>query len=161
MNQKLSAHFFIQEFTRSEQAARMGRAIDVTPDILANLTRLCTQVLEPIRTQLDNRVTTITSGYRPEWLNRLVGGSRTSDHPKGLAADLIVQGFTPFQVCRAVQPILHLLPINQLIYEFGGWTHVSVCAEGDEPRRQVLTAHYVDGILTYTAGLIEQQRATP
>lgn len=136
---QLSANFWLHEFLRSETAARAGRVIEEDKYATVQLERLCRLVLQPVRDHL-SRPVTILSGYRPVWLNRLVGGSATSEHVYGRAADFIVNGMRPFEVASAIAALLAELPVNQLIHEFGRWTHISVCAPGAEPKRQILTA---------------------
>ena len=93
-NMQLSEHFELAEFLVSETAARRGIANEPTPEIIDNLRRLCQLVLEPLRVKLVRPVV-ITSGYRSLALNRAVGGSPTSHHRQGRAADLIVPGMSP------------------------------------------------------------------
>lgn len=52
-----------------------------------NITRLAESLLDYVREKL-GRPLRVTSGYRPPKLNKAVGGSATSAHLKGLAADL-------------------------------------------------------------------------
>lgn len=148
---QLSAHFWLHEFTSSQTAARMGRQIVPSPDVLANLQRLCQQVLEPIRVKL-GRPIVITSGYRPDWLNHAIGGSKTSAHQIGNAADIKIVGMSPPTFCRWVQQ--HApdegWPIDQCIQEFGQWTHIGTAVA---PRRQYLTAKSVDGRTVYSEGI--------
>ena len=151
IDRALSAHFFLHEFLRSETAARMGRAIEPTETEIENLRLLCAQVLEPIRVRLD-RVITITSGLRPHWLNLEIRGSSTSEHPFGRAADFIVAGLRPIEVCREIAKMD--LPFNQLIHEFGQWTHISVAAAGTVPKRQVRTASVINGATVYSIGIV-------
>lgn len=154
MNQaKLSANFNLSEFLYSDLAARSGRVIEADPFIVENLRRLCTEVMEPIRTHLGGKVIVITSGYRPDWLNKLAGGSRVSEHKDGRACDFKVQGYTPLQVCQLIQPILDRLPINQLILEFGQWTHVSIAASEAAPLQRALTASVSNGVTSYMSGI--------
>lgn len=150
----VSEHFTLREFLRSDAAARMGKPIVAPPEIFANLRRLCELVLEPIRAEL-GRPITILSGYRPLWVNKLVGGSSTSEHVDGRAADFEVPGMTDLEVCQRIAGILDRLPVNQLIYEFppNGWTHVSVCRGDAAPKRQVITARSIKGATHYTTGL--------
>jgi uncharacterized protein YcbK (DUF882 family) len=54
-------------------------------------------VLEPLRITLQKPVI-ITSGYRSKKLNEAIGGSSTSQHMKGQAADLIVPDMTVEEV---------------------------------------------------------------
>jgi len=147
----LSANFFLDEFTRSETAARQGRAILVPLDspVFLNLQYLCVTLLQPIREALGP--VQITSGFRPEWLNLQVGGSRTSDHCKGLAADFVVAGMTPLEACRAICRMN--LGYKQLIHEFGRWAHISTPGPGLASVRQDLTAMKADGRTLYVNGL--------
>ncbi len=85
---QLSEHFRLSEFTRSATAIRNG--IDNTPSIedIEALQSLCINVLEPLRRRFG--VIRITSGYRSPKLNSVIGGSRTSQHMFGEAADIHV-----------------------------------------------------------------------
>lgn len=149
---QLSKHFWLREFLRSETAARMGREIEPTPAEIANLKLLCENVLQPIRDAL-GRTITITSGLRPKWLNTAIGGASGSEHIDGRAADFIVAGYTPYAATIAVSGMV--LPFNQLIHEFGHWTHVSVPPAGVVPRRQVKTARFVAGRVEYPSGVLQ------
>lgn len=147
----LSEHFYLHEFTRSDYAARIGREIEPSESEVENLRRLCITVLEPIRVELD-RVMCITSGLRPDWLNAAVGGSKNSDHIEGRAADFIVAGLTPAQVCARVARMN--LPFQQLILEFDRWVHISVPMLRGIPARQLLTAQKLNGKTQYLNGLV-------
>jgi len=83
---KLSKNFDLEEFTASETADRMG--IDNTPDgeVINNIQRLVTDLLQPLRS-LYGKPIYINSGYRSKELNEAVGGVETSYHRRGLAAD--------------------------------------------------------------------------
>jgi zinc D-Ala-D-Ala carboxypeptidase len=146
---QLSEHFELAEFLVSETAARRGIANEPTPEIIDNLRRLCQLVLEPLRVKLACPVV-ITSGYRSLALNRAVGGSPTSHHMQGRAADLIVLGMTPLVVCQAANQLK--LPCVQIIHEFGRWAHLSVAASNE--RTQLLTAKLAQGKTVYEPGLI-------
>lgn len=151
---QLSPHFNLREFLASETAARMGREIVPTPQQLANLTRLCTTLLEPIRVKLCRPIV-ITSGLRPAWLNEAIGGSRTSAHMDGLAADIKVVGMSPAVFSQWVSN--HFIeegwPVDQCILEFDSWTHLSVVADGKQMRQQFLTARRVNGATLYSQGV--------
>ena len=136
---QLSENFYLDEFTRSQEAARLGRVVMVAPEspVFYALGYLCVEILQPTRDTLGPGH--ISSGFRPHWLNTLIGSSKRSQHPKGEAADFTVSGHSPYEVCAWIAD--SPLPFDQLIYEFGQWVHVS-CAIGREPRRQVLTAYY-------------------
>jgi len=135
---KLSRNFFLHEFTWSQAAIRHGIEIAVPPGsgVHKNLTRLCALVLQPLRNALGPVF--VTSGYRPQRLNRLIGGARNSAHIWGLAADIVVPGSAPLEVCRAIARAR--LPFDALIHEFGLWTHVQIAPAGKQPRGNRLTA---------------------
>jgi len=152
----LSEHFSLDEFTRSETAARHD--IHVVPDatVTANLTRLCELILEPLRAELGAPLV-ILSGYRPPALNALVGGSAKSDHLHGSAADIVAVGRSLADVGAAIQRLLsraHAFPLKQGIVEFppNGWVHVSVQPADQTPHRELLTAYRSDGKTLYTFG---------
>ena len=131
----LSENFTLEEMTASETAARHG--IDNTPDndVLMNLRRLAL-FLEEVR-KVVGMPLRINSAYRSPEANKLVGGKATSQHCKGVAADLKVKGMTPDQVVRAI--IAAKLPYDQVIREFDSWTHVSIPNTKDEkPRKMAL-----------------------
>jgi hypothetical protein len=136
---QLSRNFYLDEFTRSGVAARLGRPVAVAPGSAeyANVLRLCTHVLQPIRDGLGPVF--VTSGVRPRWLNRMIGSHDDSQHIPGQAADFRVIGFSPFEVVAwlSTSPI----PFDQVIHEFGEWVHVSINPIERPPRRQVLTAY--------------------
>lgn len=81
----------------------------------------------------------ITSGYRTLAHNAEVGGSATSDHVNGLAADFTVDGLTPFQVYGklvAAQKAAQLAPFDQIVfYVADNHVHVGL---GARMRGQVL-----------------------
>jgi zinc D-Ala-D-Ala carboxypeptidase len=143
---QLSKHFALQEFTASQTAERMGREIIAPPEVVANLRRLCNEVLEPARSLLGIPFF-VSSGYRPAWLNAAIGGSKTSAHMDGRAADIKVAGMSSPAFARW----LHArgLPTDQVIEE-GTWVHIGIAADGKAPRRELLTATFKDGKATYT-----------
>lgn len=142
----LSENFTLEELTASEVALRKG--IDNTPDaeIIAHLTELATG-LEEVRRLLGVPMH-INSGYRSPKVNIAVGGSATSAHCDGYAADFVAPQFgTPVEVCRAIRD--SGIKFDQIIFE-GTWTHLSF---DPKMRQRVLTAHFSGGKATYTAGI--------
>lgn len=147
----LSPHFTLAEFVRSPTAARRGIDNAPSPAIVAALTGLCVHVLEPLREDFAERPVSITSGYRSPALNRAIGGSATSRHCFGEAADFTIPGVRNLDVAQWIQ---RTLPFDQLIYEFGeaGWIHVSW--RPANRRHQELTARRVGGRVKYLPGLV-------
>ncbi len=148
---QLSEHFSLAELTKSNAGDKAGLKNVPHEHDLENLKRLCAVMLEPLRTKLDQPIT-VFSGFRGPEINKLVGGSKTSDHMIGCAADIIVHGMTPLELCKFIDA--SGLPYKQIIHEFGQWCHVSIPAEGVAPKREKLTAKKVNGKTVYERGLV-------
>lgn len=146
----LTKDFTLEEFLRSQEAARMGRDIIADAPTIENLKRLCVLILQPLRDELGRSIH-VSSGYRPAWLNTLIGGAPTSAHQFGCAADIEVAGMSPLAVCRTVERLK--LPTDQVIYEFGQWCHVGIARTGATARNEYLTARSVQGKTRYDTGL--------
>ena len=133
---RLSANFTLDELTVSEIAARYGLDNTPPPEVIENL-KLLALSLQTLRTLFGNNAIIITSGYRSPQVNEKVGSRPSSDHVRGLAADLIVPAFgAPDQVIRAV--LASHIPFKQIIREFDRWTHFSIPAPGEAPKKQAL-----------------------
>lgn len=93
------------------------------PEVRRRLRRLA-EFLEDVRENVGNRPIYIHSGYRSEAVNRAVGGSKTSAHRLGYAADISVKGKASSSVAEIIR--LHG-GFDQLIYEPDrGIVHVSI-----------------------------------
>lgn len=119
-------YFTLKELTRSVTAKNKG--IDNTPGEVEknNLIALVENVLDPLREAWGQPII-ITSGYRCPALNRAVGGSATSQHVKGEAADIRTVSDT-VEDNKALYELIKILnlPIDQCINEYGyDWIHVS------------------------------------
>lgn len=131
---KLGKYFTLEEMTRSQAASRNGisnQPNNVQLDALKGLVR---NVLDPLREAV-GRPVNVNSGFRNEAVNRLVGGSKTSQHRFGEAADIVVPGMSVTTVIQIMRDLK--LPFDQVIDEFGSWVHVSY---GPRQRRQALKA---------------------
>lgn len=146
----LSPNFTLAEMIRSSTAQRRGIDNSPPPAVVKNLERLCRNVLEPVRAHY-GRPVIVTSGYRSPALNSAIGGSSTSQHSQGEAADFTVHGVSNIEVCRWMEANLEY---DQLIYEFGeeGWVHCSWSKT--RLRNMELTARRVSGRTTYIAGIV-------
>ena len=147
---QLSKDFGLEEFTVSQIAAREGFNNSPRPAEASNLKRLCETILQPLRDSLGKGIR-VSSGYRTYALNSLVGGSKTSAHIEGRAADITVSGLTPTQLAEKIIELR--LPFEQCIQEFDRWCHVSVPKVGEAPKREVLTATNKFGKTSYKLGL--------
>ena len=151
----LTANFSLHELTKSETALRMG--FDNTPGEaeIEALRLLCEKVLQPVRDHFGKGVK-CNSGFRSAENNAAVGGSRTSDHVKGQAADIEIPGVPNAELA---QWIMDNLEYTQLILEFytpgipdSGWVHVSY--DPNNLKKQELTAMKVAGKTQYVPGLV-------
>ena len=131
---QLSDNFMLSEFTRSETATRKAIENIPGPHHVANLKLLCEKVLQPLRDKLGPVI--VTSGYRCRPLNTAIGGSGNSQHMQGQAADIRVLGKSVKEVTDWIKA--NIKQYDQLIYEFGEWTHVSYSTE--QNRKQNLRA---------------------
>jgi len=147
---RLSPHFWLSEFTASETAVRLGLPNDPTEVEIGRLRSLCT-LLEAVRVTLGGKPITITSGYRSRLVNLDVGGARNSAHCAGRAADFICPSYgSPKAICLRLAD--SGLPYDKLINE-GNWVHLQIEADGEIPRRQLLTAHFGKDATLYSMGL--------
>ena len=88
---KLSQHLDLSEVIRSESAKRNGISNMPTGEHIANFIILAEKVFEPVREHFGVPIH-ISSGYRSAALNKCVGGSATSQHCKGQAIDIDMDG---------------------------------------------------------------------
>ena len=126
-------YFTIEELLRSDTAS--SRGIDNVPTFYAlqNLEALVANVLDPLREAYGKPIY-VNSGYRSPALNRAVGGSKTSQHVSGQAADITTR--TREGNRELWDLVLKLnLPFDQMIDEQGWrWLHISYNPTGG--RRQ-------------------------
>lgn len=80
-------YFKIEELTHSQTAKAHSIANVPTAEALKNLEQLVCKVLDPLRERWGVPIY-VNSGYRCPALNRKVGGSSTSYHLRGMAADI-------------------------------------------------------------------------
>ncbi len=120
----LSPHFTLAELTRTSRAALAAKNAAEAQAYLPALTALCSDILEPIRAQFGP--VRINSGFRGPAVNAAVGGSATSQHSKGEAADIVCPGTDLDTLMRW---IVHESGIayGQVIRE-PSWIHVSLGA---------------------------------
>ena len=128
-------YFSFQEFERSDTAYKHGIDNTAPESARKNIAALVDKVLDPLREAWGKPIT-VTSGYRSPQLNRIVGGSATSHHMRGMAADITtgnkVENRKLFQLIMDLK-----LPFTQLIDEKNfSWVHVSL--DPADVKRQVL-----------------------
>jgi zinc D-Ala-D-Ala carboxypeptidase len=151
----LTANFTLSEMVKSETALRHD--MDNTPGEaeIASLRLLCEKILQPVREHYGKGVK-VNSGFRHPEVNAKVGGSKTSDHCKGQAADIEIPGVANADLALH---IVDTYKFTQVILEFytpgvpdSGWVHVSY--DPANLKNQVLTATKKDGKTVYLPGLV-------
>ena len=141
METNITMHFTLEEMYASDTAKRLGINNKPSTQTMINLVYLCAFVLEPLRVAMGKPIR-ISSGYRCERLNKAVGGVYNSQHLKGQAADIDIQGDMAFGK-KIFDYIRDHLPFDQLIWEHTKsgtyWVHVSfVYPDFGKNRRHVI-----------------------
>ena len=141
---KLSENFSLDEVIRSATATKLG--IDNIPEQehLDNLQVVIDEIAQPLRDHFGKPVR-INSGYRSPALNEAIGGSINSQHSKGEALDLEIDGVSNLEVADW---ITDNCDYDQVILEFynpadgpnSGWVHASCKAILSENRKRKLIA---------------------
>lgn len=132
---KLSENFTLSEFTASDTARRKG--IDNSPGIeaLKAIENLVVNLLQPLR-RAYGRPMVVNSGFRSSELNREVGGTPTSQHMKGEAADI---------ACETPEYLVTCLIKSGLVFDqcgiYSSFVHLSLKKEGKN-RNQFFKGKY-------------------
>ena len=131
-------HFTLRELTKSDTAIRKGIKNIPNKQEEQNLIALVDNILDPLREAYKKPII-VTSGFRCEELNRLVGGSKTSHHRTGQAVDIRSVEDTVEENKKLFNLIQQLdLPFDQLIDEYNyDWVHVSY-----SPRNRKQIMHF-------------------
>jgi zinc D-Ala-D-Ala carboxypeptidase len=151
----LSKNFTLSEMVKSETALRHDMDNTPSQEVISCLQALAVNVLQPVRDHFARGVK-VNSGYRSPDVNAKVGGSRTSDHCRGMAADIEIPGVPNHELAEWIKANL---PYTQLILEFytrgvpdSGWVHVSY--DPANLKKQDLTAVKEGGKTVYLNGLL-------
>lgn len=127
-------YFTIKELCKSSTA--IDKKINNTPnsEVVNNLEQLVDNILDPLREEYKNPIN-VNSGYRCDILNEAIGGSKTSQHRLGLAADITAGSKFENKKLFILAQQLNL-PYDQLIDEKNySWIHISY---SKNPRKQIL-----------------------
>ena len=123
---RISKNFKLSEFIESETAKKKG--IDNLPseEIVENIKLLVNTVLQPLRDCISYPFH-INSGYRCKELNKAVGGSKTSAHLKGLAADVDLGSKQLNKILWEEIDRHPEITYDQYISEYGHtWIHIGI-----------------------------------
>lgn len=139
--------------TKSQQAVRMGLNNNPSEQQVENLKTLCERVLQPVRDHF-GKVVTVSSGFRDEVLNNALGGSKSSQHCLGMAADIEIFDVPNNELSDWIK---ENLMFDQLILEYfdpadgpnSGWVHVSYNPTISLNRKEYLMAIKKNGKTEY------------
>ena len=142
-------YFTIEELCKSSTAK--AKKIDNTPteEHKKHLEELVDEILDPLREAWGAPIR-VTSGYRGAELNKAVGGSKTSAHCNGYAADLQPANGQITKFKDFVKKWLKNQNFDQYINEFSGtseWVHIGLKNNAGKQRKQYLM--YKNGKYTY------------
>lgn len=139
-NEQISKNFKMKEFVESETATR--KKIDNTPDeeIIDNIRFLVINLLQPIRDRISYPFH-VNSGYRCKKLNKAVGGSESSAHLQGLAADITLGSK---QLNRILWEEIKRgdFTFDQVINEYDfTWLHIGIRKDKKKNRQSMFRLH--------------------
>ena len=139
---KLTEHFSIEELCHTDT----GLDNNPTKDVLNNLMKLATDVLEPIRVSCGP--IKVNCAYRSDVVNKSVGGVLGSEHRTGSAADINPIG-VPIE--SVYDWIIKNISFGQCIMENKKgvrWIHISLPRD-NKPNNEALVAKFIDGKMQY------------
>ncbi len=157
-------YFTLNEFTRSTLAIKMGHKNDPPAEHRRNICEFVDNLLDPLRKawalychekKLGTPMLQITSGYRSWALNAAVGGSATSAHCIGYAADIVPMNNKLAEFKDFCKSWLQDKDFDQLISEdeddngIPQWLHIGYKNRQSEQRKQMLSKEC--GKNTYTS----------
>ena len=149
IDERIVPSFWLSEFLQSDTASRQQLDNTPLPSEMANIRNILAPGMQTVRDCLMQPVF-VSSGYRSPAVNRAVGGAVHSQHTQGLAADFKCPAFgMPITIVQYLMRHCTQVRYDQLIHE-GSWVHISFA---QNPRGEVLTAHFGPGGTTYSPGL--------
>ena len=132
------SYFTIDELCASDTAKKYGIDNTPNPTIITHLQRLI-NFLNPIREAWGSAIK-VTSGYRCEKLNCLVGGSKTSSHTIGYGVDLIPLNGKMSEFKKFIVDYMKNKMFDQCIVEKSGkteWVHIGLYNLKGQQRRMI------------------------
>lgn len=148
---KLSKNLSLKELTKSATAIKKGISNEPLPEHMENLKAVAENIFQPLRDYFGVPIA-VTSGYRSADLNRIIGGSSTSQHCKGEAIDLDADVYGNLTNAAIFSYLKERTDFDQLIWEFGtdenpAWVHCSYTTGIN--RGEALIAYKADGKTRY------------
>lgn len=148
---RLTANFTLAELTKTSTG--LTNMPPSKSEIYSNLLRTA-KMLQSLRDWLGKPII-VNSGYRSPAVNKAVGGASNSSHMYGLAADIVVDGMTPYELCLAIKKAD--VEFDQVIQE-PNWVHFQIAKQGDTAG-YVFRYYYKDlqGKVHYPMGLTQDR----
>ena len=148
---QLSKNLSLKEVIKSATAIKKGISNEPTKDHLENLKAVAENIFQPLRDYFGVPIA-VTSGYRSASLNRIIGGSSTSQHCKGEAIDLDADVYGNLTNAAIFGYLKDYTDFDQLIWEFGdeenpAWVHCSYTR--GKNRGELLVAYKDSGKTRY------------
>lgn len=136
-------YFDLGEFLHSDTARSRGIENHPTFAQVDNLRELTEKILDPLREAWGSPLN-VSSGFRCRDLNRAVGGSETSAHMQGHAADIVpmygtLKGFVDFaERWLRTNEIAFDQSIREVDRRGREWWHIAIRNNSGHQRRQFL-----------------------
>ena len=102
----MTKNFSLKEFDCKGNCKECKDGCDMPSDVYMNIIKLVKQ-LQFLR-DYTGRAITINSGYRSPEHNAKVGGSQTSQHLLGKAADITIEGLKPTEVYKIIEDLIDM-----------------------------------------------------
>lgn len=140
----LTNNFKLREALKSSTAERL-KLHNCPNDQQRAAIKYTAEQMELVRTVLNNRPILVSSWFRNEEVNKVVGGVPNSAHVSGYAVDFTCPRFgTVTEVCRAI--IDSGIKFDQLIWEYGRWVHISFAPTMRQQVLHINGAGYKEGL---------------
>lgn len=125
---QISKYLNLDTLTRSTKAKKYKISNLPNAEQTENLKNICTQIYDKLHEYFKGNLI-ISSGFRSEKVNTLVGGAKNSSHMKGEALD--IEGTNGVSNKEIFEYVQKNFTFDQLIWEFGNvnnpaWVHVSL-----------------------------------
>lgn len=138
--EQFTKNFSYDELIVSSTAKRLGLDNTPTYEEKEKLRKLAEDILQPIRDAWRAPII-VNSAYRSEQVNKAVGGSKTSQHRLGEAADISIGGKERNRkLFNFIYKMINQgkIKVGQLIDEYNyQWIHISL-PRTNKPNNQIL-----------------------
>ncbi len=165
-NRRLSKYVTETMATTSQTATRLNIKNQFDDKTFKNACNASLKLIDPIvsyyiNTKSSSCYLILSSFLRVPALNIKIGGSDTSRHCHGDAADINIYGVTPKQLFNDIisgrikqpngRPLKEI--IDQCIYEYGSWVHVALNSDLSKPRNMFMKISNGTGYINVTKEL--------